>query len=113
MVRRLVLVIHQGYGLHSERSRCRELCIRVMAQGQIKITIARPLAQGPGPPDQVTCLAGDRSAAVTANNARHHARIQRQFNRLGKITGGDLDLMPARGKLRNQRTKELHVGGVG
>src|SRR6266576_235979 len=84
-----------------------------MTDGQIKTTITSPLAQGPGTPNQVPRFAGDRSAAMAADDVRRHARIRRQLNRLRKVARSDLDLMPARDKLRNQRAKERHVRRVG
>ena len=49
---------------------------------------------------------------VTADDVRSHAGFHRQLDRLRKITRGNLNLVPKRDKLRDQRAKERHVGRV-
>src|SRR5437667_2901521 len=54
MIRRLMLVIHQRYGLDSQRRGCGNLRVGIMTDCKIESAIARPLAQSRRAPDQVS-----------------------------------------------------------
>ena len=83
-----------------------------MTDSKIEAAVPPPFAQGRGASNQVTRFAGNRSATVTADDVRSHPGLHRQLNCLCKITRGDLNLVPTREKLRDQRAKERHVGRV-
>src|SRR5262245_30013873 len=84
-----------------------------MADGEIESAITRPLAERGGAADKVTGLSPKRSAAVSANDVRHHARLDGQLNRLGIVARRNLNLMTARIEFRNQRVKERYVRRIG
>jgi hypothetical protein len=50
---------------------------------------------------------------VPADDVRHYAGVDRQFDCLGKVARGDFNLMAAGGEFRNQSMKEGHMRRVG
>jgi hypothetical protein len=83
-----------------------------MADRQLEAPPARPSEERTSAPDQISSLASETPAAMTAYHDGRKPRCTRQFNRLRKLSRRRLDPMPAPLKLRDERAKEGNVRRV-
>src|SRR6476661_3161517 len=113
MVRRLMLVVHQGHAADAQGRRGRDLRVRIMTDGEIDATPTSPLAQSRRASQKVSSFAGNRSAAVPANDMRHHSGFGGQLNCLRKVTRSDFQRMSALNESRDQRMEKRNVGRIG
>ena len=78
------------------------LVVRAMGDGQIEGALGKAMQLG-RPTDQGQQLAGSRSPGVAAHERVVEAEAIEDPDRLGVVTGGDLDLVPLLAQPRDDR----------